>query len=268
MGLLVWFHLADGRMHLDRAALDAPLPFERLLLALRPALALLGDPYRPEDARAPGERLVRIGSLTRWAKRDVGSAADGERDGVRDEAGAEAAALPAVPLPNRLELVVPLLGVDNRARLEALAGADRRVHLGYAVPKGSAPRERRAVEAVRLLRDDGAPFVDVVDLYERHAATFGPPGCTLGTYARTLAAFPHLAVEGLTHRWAALDADPAGAAPTPDPTNPAGAGRRVAPPVEPEVKAASCAGRGGASAAGEEFPLRKSKITLQCVSLA
>ena len=201
--LLLWFHLTEGRMHLADGALDGIAPSERLPRALRPLARLLDDPHRPGPAPALADRLTRTGTLTRW------------EHGGSDANDEGAAARPAVPLPNRLDAVLPTPGRDNLARLEALAGADRRVHLGYVVPRGAAPRERRAVEAARLLRAADAPFVDVAALYARHAVELGPPGCTLGTYERTLAAFPHLLVEGVSHRWAVLDDEPPDAVPAP-----------------------------------------------------
>ena len=236
--LLVWWHLTGGRMHRERGADGTAVPFASLPAPLRPVLALLGDPYRPEEVPGLAERLARVGPLTRWVHGDA--SAGGGRSPGTDEAGDGAGvAVAAVPLPNRLDAVVPTGDGDDAARLGALAGADRRVHLGYVVPRGSAPRERRAVEAVRLLRAADAPFTDVSDLYEAHAATFGPPGCTVATYARTLAAFPHLAVEGVKHRWAALDAEPPAPATETRPANPAGADRRRAPPVADDGEEAS-----------------------------
>ena len=218
VALLTWFHATDGRMHLRSDALEGTGPTGRLPAGLRALAPLLTDPHRPRRAGTAVDCLARSGALTRW--KYVGPAGPDGRIGA-DRAG--------VPLPNRLDALVPAAGEDELERLAALAGADRRVHLGYAVPAGSSPRHRRVVEALHLLRADDARFVDVATLYERHRATFGPPGCTPRTYARTLAGFPHLVVEGVSRRWAALDDEPPGPVPTPRSADPSTPERRVAP---------------------------------------
>ena len=214
VALLAWFHVTDGRMHARADALDAPAAIERLPVPLRPLAALLNDPHRPRRAGTLVDRVTRSGAMVRWRYAGTG------------------AGRTALPLPNRLDAVAPVAGEDNLERFGALAGADRRAHLGYVVPRGSSARHRRVVEAVHLLRASDAPFVDVMGLYGRHAATFGPPGCTPRAYAATLAGFPHLVVPGVARRWAALDDEPPGNVPPPR-SGPATPERRAAPAPEP-----------------------------------
>ena len=218
VALLTWFHATEGRMHLRSAALEGTGPTGCLPVGLRALAPLLTDPHRPRRAGTAVDCLARSGALTRWKH--------------VDPAGDTGAGRAAWPLPNRLDALVPAAGEDDLERLAALAGADRRVHLGYAVPTGSSPRHRRVVEALHLLRAADARFVDVATLYERHRATFGPPGCTPRTYARTLAGFPHLVVEGVSRRWAALDDEPPGPVPAPRSAAPSTPERRVAPSVD------------------------------------